>query len=557
MARVLISDKLSDEGLAILADAAGIQADHKPGLSPDELKKILPEYDGLIIRSGTKVTADVIEAGKKLRVIGRAGIGVDNVDLGAATARGIIVMNTPEGNTAASMRAGKWEKNRFNGKELFEQVLGVIGLGNIGSIVADRARGLRMRVIAFDPIVSEERAQRLGVDLVSLDELYAQADVISVHVPLTEGTRGMLGREAFAKMKPGVLLVNAARGGIVDEAALLEAIQAKKVAGAALDVFAQEPPPKDHPLLSREEVIFTPHIGAATETAQLNVAIAVAEQVRDYLVSGVVRNAVNLPSVSADDLVTLRPFVLLGEKLGLFQGQVAVGGITEIDVEYAGEIAELNVAPVTIAVLRGILAPWVGDEVNFVNAPLVAQKHGVRVIESKSAAPEDYVSLLTVRVRSRGGESHLVAGTIFGRTQPRIVRVDDFRFEAIPEGPTFLIRNQDRPGVTSRAARRCSSCPSSRCPRRRCSSPCASSRTSRRRCCSISARESPESCRTSSSSECSGAMKARARSSTSSPTAPTWWCASRAARTPDTLWWSRARPRSCTSSRPASCSRQL
>src|SRR5262245_13434545 len=351
MSRVSISDKLSDEGLAILAAAAPrLTADHKPGLSPEELKKILPEYDGLIIRSGTKVTADVIEAGKKLRVIGRAGIGVDNVDLGAATARGIIVMNTPEGNTVttaehaislmtslarqipqatASMRAGKWEKNKFNGKELFEQVLGVVGLGNIGSIVADRARGLRMRVIAFDPIVSDERAQRLGVDLVSLDELFKQSDVISVHVPLTESTRGLVGKDAFAKMKKGVLLVNAARGGIVDEAALLEAIQSKKVAGAALDVFAEEPPPKDHPLLAREEVIFTPHIGAATEKAQLNVAIAVAEQVRDYLLDGVVRNAVNLPSVSADDLVTLRPFVTLGEKLGLFQGQVARGGITE------------------------------------------------------------------------------------------------------------------------------------------------------------------------------------------------------------------------------------
>jgi D-3-phosphoglycerate dehydrogenase / 2-oxoglutarate reductase len=471
MARVLISDKLSDEGLAILANAPGIEADHRPGLAPDELKRILPEYDGLIIRSGTKVTAEVVEAGKKLRVIGRAGIGVDNVDLPAATARGIIVMNTPEGNTVttaehaislmtslarqipqatASMRAGKWEKTRFNGKELFEQVLGVIGLGNIGSIVADRARGLRMRVIAYDPLVSDERAQRLGVDLVTLDELFAQADVISVHVPMTEGTRGLLGKAAFAKMKPGVLIVNAARGGIVDEAALLEAIKAKKVAGAALDVFEQEPPPKDHPLLQCEEVIFTPHLGAATEKAQLNVAIAVAEQVRDYLTTGVVRNAVNLPSVSAEDLDVLRPFITLGEKLGLFQGQVARGGISEIDVEYAGEIAERNVAPITVAVLRGILAPWVGDEVNFVNAPVVAQKHGVRVIETKTAAPEDYVSLLTVRVRSKTGDRHLVAGTIFGRTQPRIVRVDDFRFEAIPEGPTFLIRNQDRPGVVGR-----------------------------------------------------------------------------------------------------------
>lgn len=471
MARVLISDKLSDEGLAVLEAAQGLEFDHKPGLSAEELKKILPDYDGLIIRSGTKVTADVVAAGKKLRVIGRAGIGVDNVDLGAATARGIIVMNTPEGNTittaehaislmtslarqipqaTASMRAGKWEKTRFNGKELFDQVLGVIGLGNIGSIVADRARGLRMRVIAFDPLVSEERAERLGVDLVTLDELFARADVITVHVPLTEGTRGLLGREAFAKMKKGVLIVNAARGGIVDEKALLEAIESKQVAGAALDVFEQEPPPKDHPLLAREEVIFTPHLGAATETAQLNVAIAVAEQVRDYLLSGVVRNAVNLPSVSAEDLEVLRPYIVLGEKLGLFLGQVASGGIAEIDVEYAGEIAGLNVQPITIAALRGLLAPYFGDEVNFVNAPVIAQKQGVRVIETKSAEPEDFVSLVTIRVRARSGTQHLVAGTIFGRTQPRIVRIDDFRFEAIPEGPTFLIRNQDRPGVVGR-----------------------------------------------------------------------------------------------------------
>jgi D-3-phosphoglycerate dehydrogenase len=469
--RVLISDKLSDEGLAILEAAEGIAFDHKPGLSVDELKKILPEYDGLIIRSGTKVTAEIVEAGKKLRVIGRAGIGVDNVDLTAATARGIIVMNTPEGNTittaehaislltslarqipqaTASMREGKWEKTRFNGKELFDQVLGVIGLGNIGSIVADRARGLRMRVIAFDPIVSEERAERLGVDLVTLDELFARADVISVHVPLTDTTRGLIGREAFKKTKRGVLIINAARGGIVDEQALLEAIESGQCGGAALDVFEKEPPPKDHPLLQRDEVIFTPHLGAATETAQLNVAIAVAEQVRDYLLRGVVRNAVNLPSVSAEDLEVLRPFIVLGEKLGLVEGQIASGGISEIDVEYAGEIASLNVQPITIAVLKGILSPWFGDEVNYVNAPVIAQKQGIKVIETKSAEPEDFVSLVTVRVRARGGATHLIAGTIFGRTQPRIVRVDDFRFEAIPEGPTFLIRNQDQPGVVGR-----------------------------------------------------------------------------------------------------------
>ena len=467
MVAVLISDKLSEEGLRVLREADGLEVDYKPGIDPSELRQILPRYQGLIIRSGTKVAADVIERADSLRVIGRAGIGVDNVDLAAATARGIIVMNTPEGNAittaehsialmtslarripqaTASMKEGRWEKSSFSGKELFNQVLGVIGLGNIGSIVADRARGLRMRVIAFDPMVSEERAQRLGVDLVTLDELMAQADVITVHVPLTKDTRGLVGPDAFAKMKDGVLLINAARGGIVDEAALLAALEAGKVAGAALDVFETEPPPSDHPLLARPEVIATPHLGAATLQAQVNVAIAVAEQVRDYLLSGVVRNAVNLPSVSADQLEELRPFITLGEKLGLFQGQLARGGVQEVDVEYAGQIAEVNVQPLTLSVLKGLLEPWVGERVNFVNAPHIAQQHGIRVIESKAAQPQDFVSLLTVRVRTREGEA-LVAGTLFGRNQIRIVRVDDFLLEAIPEGATLLIRNQDRPGV--------------------------------------------------------------------------------------------------------------
>jgi D-3-phosphoglycerate dehydrogenase len=301
---VLVSDKLSEEGLQILREADGIELDYQPKIDPDELRRIVPRYEGLIVRSRTKVASDVIEQADTLRVIGRAGIGVDNVDLPAATARGIIVMNTPEGNAittaehsislmtslarripaaTASLKAGRWEKSSFSGKELYDQVLGVIGLGNIGSIVADRARGLRMRVIAYDPMVSEERAQRLGVDLVSFDELLERSDVITLHVPITKDTRGLIGAEAFAKMKDGVLLVNAARGGILDEAALLAAIESGKVAGAALDVFETEPPPPDYPLLVRPEVIATPHVGAATGQAQLNVAIAVAEQVRDYL----------------------------------------------------------------------------------------------------------------------------------------------------------------------------------------------------------------------------------------------------------------------------------
>lgn len=466
MARVLISDKLADEGLAVLDAAAGIEPDHLPGIEPDELLRVIPEYDGLIIRSGTKVTAELIAAASSLRVIGRAGIGVDNVDSAAATARGVIVMNTPEGNTittaehaiammmslarripeaTASMKAGRWEKSKLNGKELFGQVLGVIGLGHIGAIVADRARGLHMKVIAVDPIVSEDRAQRLGVDLVSFEELIETADVITVHVPITKDTRGFIGRAEFARMRDGVLIVNAARGGIVDEAALLEAIESGKVAGAALDVFEQEPPPADHPLIARPEVVATPHLGAATDQAQLNVAVAVAEQVRDYLQDGVVRNAVNIPSVSADELEDLRPFVALGGKLGLFQGQIC-RGIQEVDVEYAGQVSELNVQPITLAVLKSLLEPWVGEGVNFVNAPVVAQQHGIRVIESKAAMPEDFVSRLTVRVRGKHGEC-LVSGTLFGRTQPRIVRVNDFLLEAIPEGASLLIHNSDRPGV--------------------------------------------------------------------------------------------------------------
>ena len=470
MARVLVSDPLSDEGLEVISRADGIELDYRPAVDSSELRQIIADYDALVIRSGTKVTAELLEAAERLRVIGRAGIGVDNIDLNAATERGVIVMNTPAGNAittaehaialmtslarripqaTASMRAGRWEKDRFSGRELFDQVLGVIGFGNIGSIVADRARGLRMNVIAYDPVVSEERARRAGVELVSLDELFARADVVTVHVPLTKETRGIVGREAFSKMKRGVMIINAARGGIVDEEALLEAIEEGTVWGAALDVFEEEPPPADYALRNRPDVILTPHLGAATAQAQLNVAISVAEQVVDFLTHNVVRNAVNMPSLSAEDLERLGPFITLGEKLGLFLGQVAPD-IGEVDVEYAGQVAQLNVQPVTIAVVRGLLVPWCGETVNYVNASVIAQQRGIRVIESKAAEPEDFVSLLTVRLRSKDGTELLVSGSLFGRQQPRIVRVDNFRFEAIPEGPTLLVRNVDQPGVVGR-----------------------------------------------------------------------------------------------------------
>ena len=465
MPKVLVSDALAPEGLAILERAPGLTVVNRPGLKPAELLEAIRDVEGLVVRSNTKATAEVIAAARELRVIGRAGIGVDNVDVPAATQRGIVVVNTPEGNNittaehaiallvslarhvpqaTASMKAGKWEKNKFSGTELFHRTLGVIGLGNIGRIVADRAKGLGMRVIAADPYTSADVAAKLDVELVTLEELFQRADAVTVHVPKTKETTKLLGRDAFAKMKRGVLVVNAARGGIVDEAALLEALDSGQVAGAGLDVFEQEPPPADHPLVKHARVICTPHLGASTEQAQLNVSIAVAEQVRDFLATGAIRNAVNVPSVSPELLEQVRPYLRLGEKLGRFQSQLSPGAIEEIEIEYAGEVAELRVAPITIAVLKGLLERY-SDRVNMVNAPLIAQERGIRVVETKSNRPLDFASAIITRVR--GTVDRLIAGAIFHGQQPRIVRIDDFMLEAIPEGPTILIFNHDKPGV--------------------------------------------------------------------------------------------------------------
>jgi len=465
LAKVLVSDSLAEQGLEILKRAPGLEVDYAPGIPPAELKQRIVDAEGLVIRSGSKVTADVIECAGKLRIIGRAGIGVDNVDVDAATARGIAVVNTPSGNNittaehaiallvalarhipqaTASMKAGQWEKNRFTGLELYNRTLGIVGLGNIGRIVAQRAQGLGMRVIAYDPHITPEVAAKLDVELVALDELWARVDAVSVHVPRTKETKGLLGRQAFAKLRRGVLIVNAARGGIVDEAALLEALNSGQVGGAALDVFEAEPPAADHPLVQHPNVICTPHLGASTEQAQLNVAITVAEQVRDYLLSGEVRNAVNMPSVSAEVLEQIRPYLVLGEKLGRFQGQLCAGAISEIEIEYAGAVAELRVAPISVAVLKGLLEP-VMNGVNMVNAPVFAQERGIKVIESKASRSVDFASTITTRVR--GDRDRLIAGAIFHGRQPRIVRVDDFMLEAIPEGATLLIHNRDQPGV--------------------------------------------------------------------------------------------------------------
>ena len=464
--KILIADSLADGWQDVLTDD-DIHFDAKSSLSPEELLTIIGNYEGLIVRSATQVTREVIQAGKALRAIGRAGAGIDNINIEAATERGIIVLNAPGGNTistaehtvamllalarnipqaTASIRSGKWDRKSYTGVELEGKTLGIIGVGRVGLEVARRARAFGMRVIAFDPVFSSEMAEQNNIQLASNDEIFSEADYITLHAPLIKETHHVIDDDAIGRCKQGVRILNCARGGLVDEAALLRGIESGKVAGAALDVFEKEPPPADHPLLARDEVIATPHLGASTAQAQLNVAIAIAQQVRDFLCKGVVSNAVNLPSVSADELEDLRPFIRLAEKLGLLQGQLQPDGIREVEVEFAGDVTEVDVQPLTLAVLKGLLEPWVGERVNYVNASHIAQQRGIRVIESKAAVPEDFVSLVSVRVQGGGGSSR-VSGTLIGRTQPRIVRIDDFLLEAIPEGATLLIQNGDRPGV--------------------------------------------------------------------------------------------------------------
>lgn len=466
MMKVLVCDPLSQKGIEVLEQAKFLKVDLKPGLTPEELKQVISEYDAVIIRSETKLKADIIEAGCQLKVIGRAGIGLDNIDLPAATKKGIVVMNTPQENAIAAaehtiammlsisrkipqavscLRGGKWEKKKFMGVELYNKTLGMIGIGVIGTIVADRARGLKMKVIGYDPYLSPEIAAKKGVELVPLEELLTRSDFLTIHTPLTEETRDLIDRNAFEKMKKGVILVNCARGGIVNEKALYEAIRGGKVAGAALDVFEKEPA-VGNPLLELEEVIGTPHLGASTEEAQENVAIAISNQVVDYLIHGEARNAVNMPAVSPDILPFLKPYLRLAEKLGSFLGQISNYAIEEVLIEYQGEVVEYGTKPITISVLKGLLTPFVGETVNFVNAPIMARERGIRVTESFSETAEDFASLIALTVRSKM-EQNSIAGTLFGRKELRIVRLNDFLIEALPEGYILLVNNYDRPGV--------------------------------------------------------------------------------------------------------------
>jgi len=463
--KVLVSDNLSQEGVDILKKG-GLDVVVKTGMTPDELKKEIVKYDGLVIRSATKVTADVVAVANKLKVIGRAGSGLDNVDKAAASKRGIVVMNTPGGNTVttaehalsmmmslarnipqatASLKAGKWEKKKFNGVELFKKTLGIVGMGAIGSQLAKRAQGLGMSVLGYDPFLSKEKAEAMGVELCDLDTIYKRSDFITVHTPLTDETRGLISSKTIKKMKDGVRIINCARGGIINEKDLYEALKSGKVAGAALDVFEKEPP-EGNPLLTLDNFICTPHLGASTTEAQLNVAVAVAEQIVDYLVHGVARNAVNVPSVAPDILPKVQPYLGLAEKLGKFLAQVYEGGLNTVTLEYQGEVAELDSAPITAAVLKGLLDPIMEYAVNYVSAPFIAKDRGIEVKEMKTSDAGDYPSLIKVTAAS-GKKSFSLAGVIYGKKDPRIVMVNDFALEVVPEGDMLVLSNNDKPGV--------------------------------------------------------------------------------------------------------------
>ncbi len=464
--KVLISDPISDEGIQIL-ESAGLEVTYKPGLSYEELLEIIPEYDALIIRSATKVTKEVIEKAKNLKVIGRAGTGLDNVDISAANEKGVVVMNVPGGNTlsaaehtlallfslarrvpqaVASLKKGKWEKKKFMGVELNNKVLGIIGLGRIGSIVADRAIGMKMKVIAFDPFVSPETAEKKGVELVSLEELYRRSDFITIHTPLTKETYHLIDEKAFSMMKDGVYIINCARGGIIDESALYKAMASGKVAGAALDVFEKEPIDPDHPLLSLENFIGTPHLGASTVEAQKTVAVGIAKQVADYLTKGIIRNAVNVPSLPPEVLKVVTPILTLAEKMGLLAAQIVEGAIQEVEITYKGELSQLDVKPITLALIKGILSPFLKEDVNYVNALIRAKERDIKIVESKTEVSEDFTSLISLKVKHTKGDT-VVEGTIFGKKEPRIVRINGFRLDALPEGYMLYIFNEDKPGV--------------------------------------------------------------------------------------------------------------
>ncbi|OHB32600.1 MAG: phosphoglycerate dehydrogenase [Desulfuromonadaceae bacterium GWC2_58_13] len=465
--KVLVSDKFSMEGLKVFENAKGITLKYRPGMTEDELLNAVGDIDALVVRGGTQVTENVFLAAPKLKVVGRAGIGVENMDLAAANAKGVVVMNTPFGSATtmaeftialllalarhipqayAATKAGEWDSYRYLGIDIAGRTLGVIGAGKIGRMVVERALALRMRVLVHDPYLAEELARQLGAELVDLDELLSRSDFISLHVPLNIETEGIIGEEALTKVKRGCHIINCAVGRLIDEDALAQALRDGRVAGAALDVFANQPPGKDHPLLNLDQVICTPHMRAATRDAQVNVTVQTAHQIVDFLQKGIVVNALNVPSINAEMLSVIRPYVELAERLGGFQAQRYARGIKEVTIEYSGSVTGFPIEPLTMALLKGLLTPMVGSMVNFVNATHRARERGIRVVEAKSSTAEGFANMIRLTVTSEDGV-HSVTGTVFSADDYRIVRVDDYHVEAIPDGHILILHNDDRPGV--------------------------------------------------------------------------------------------------------------
>lgn len=465
--KVLVSDKFSMEGLKILENAKGLTVLYRPGMTEEELLAAVADVDALVVRGGTQVTEGVFQAAPRLKVVARAGIGVENLDMAAANAKGVVVMNTPFGSTStmaeytialllalarqipracAATKTGEWDSYKYLGVDIAGRTLGIIGAGKIGRMVVERAIALRMRVVVHDPYLSEDVARQLGAELVDFDELLARADFISLHVPLNLETEGLIGEEALSKIKPGCYLINCAVGRLIDEAALASALRDGRVAGAALDVFTNQPPGKDHPLLNLDQVICTPHMRAATRDAQVNVTVQTAHQIVDFLQKGIVVNALNVPPLNAEILSLIRPYIELAERLGMFQAQRCARGVKKVTVEYAGAVAGFPTEPLTMALLKGLLTPMIGSMVNFVNAPHRARERGIRVVEAKSSIAEGFANMIRLTVTGEDGE-HSVCGAVFSPEDYRIVRVDDYHVEAIPNGHILILHNDDRPGV--------------------------------------------------------------------------------------------------------------
>ena len=465
--KVLISDSLSKEAVDILEKEKDLKIDVNTKLTPDNLKKVIKDYDALLVRSSTKVTKDVINAADRLKIVGRAGVGLDNVDVDAASKKGIIVVNTPGGNTIStaehtfsmmlalsrsipqadiSMKKGEWERKKFVGVELYGKVLGVVGLGRIGTEVAKRALSFEMRVVAYDPYLSFEKAKALGIESVDLQSLLKASDYITVHTPLTDATKHIMSDKEFEIMKKGARIINCARGGIIDEAALVRAIESGKVAGAALDVYEDEPPSKSSKLLKLDKVVLTPHLGASTKEAQVNVAVDIANTVRDILLGRCVRNAVNMPCVDPEVFKVIKPYLKLSENIGSIITQIVEGHIKKVKIKYVGDILKYDLSPFTVSIMKGILTPILQETVNFVNSLVIAKDRGIEVVESKTAQIQDFASLIIVEAETDKAKSS-VAGTLFTKGDPRIVKINEFWVDCAPEGNMLTVFNKDVPGI--------------------------------------------------------------------------------------------------------------